>query len=114
MKKTISLALILAALFTYTIVQGDNAQDEVTITVTADKKTNFDMFHGSKGIVKGLTTPYEMKFSRTDSHFIFKSQKSKSNLKIEVKLNNQTALTAVWPITVVLITNSSYTTFGMD
>ena len=114
MQNTIVLALILAALCTYTIVQGDNIQDEVKITVTADKKTNFDMFLDRKGIVKGLTTPYEMKFSRTDSHFIFKSQKSKSNLRIKVEINNQTALTAEWPITVVLITNSSYTTFGMD
>ena len=113
MKKHIVLALILAALCTYTIVQGDNIEDEVKITVTADKKTTFDMFHNSK-VVKGLTTPYEMKFNRTDSHFIFKSQKPKTNLAIKVELNNQTTLTAEWPLTVVLITNSSFTTFGME
>jgi hypothetical protein len=113
MKKIIAVALILAALCTHTIVQGDNIEDEVKITVTADKKTTFDMFHDSNGVVKGLTTPYEMKFSRTASHFIFKSRKSKTNLKIKVELNNKTALTAEWPIAVLLITNSSFTTFGM-
>jgi hypothetical protein len=114
MRKIIAAALMFAALGTHTIVQGDNIEDEVKITVTADQKTTFDMFQSSHGVVKGLTTPYEMKFSRTDSHFIFKSQKSKTNLKIKVEVNNQTALTAEWPITVVLITNSSFTTFGME
>ena len=112
MKKSILTALFLIALCTYTIVQGDNIQDEVKITVTADKKTTFDMFHINQ-VVKGLTTPYEMKFNRADSHFIFKSHNAKTNLKIKVELNNQTTLTAEWPITVVLITNSSFTTFGM-
>ena len=114
MKKTIVLSLILAALCTYTIVQGDNIEDEVKITVTADKKTTFDMFHSTKGVLKGLTTPYEMKFTRTDSRFIFKSQKAKTNLKIEVKLKNKTALIADWPITVLEVTNSSMSTFGME
>lgn len=113
MKKTIFTALILTALCSYTIVQGDIFQDEVKITVTADKKTTFDMFHNSKGVVKGLSTPYEMKFNRADSHFIFKSHKSKTNLIIKVEINNQTALSAEWPIAVILITNSSFTTFGM-
>lgn len=114
MQKTIVVAFILAALCIYTFVHGDNIQDEVKITVTADKKTHFDMFHHRKGVVKGLTTPYEMKFNRTDSRFIFKSQKSKANLKIKVEINNKTALTAEWPITVLLITNSSCSTFGME
>src|SRR5688500_18008516 len=103
MKKIVVITLILATLSMYTIVQGDNIQDEVKITVTADKKTTFDMFHNSKGVLKGLTTPYEMKFTRTDSRFIFKSQKTRTNLKIKVELNNQTALTADWPITVLVV-----------
>ncbi len=104
---------MLAALCTYAIVQGQHFQDEVKITVTADKITTFDMFDGSQGVVKGLTTPYEIKFSRTDSHFIFKSLKAKSNLKIKVEMNNKETVEADWPITVLVITNSSCTTFGM-
>lgn len=112
-KNIVGAAFILVALCIYTFVHGNNIQDEVKITITADKKTNFDMFHDSE-VLKGLTTPYEMKFNRTDSRFIFKSQKSKSNLKIKVEVNNKTALTAEWPITVLLITNGSYSTFGME
>ena len=113
MKKLIVITLIFAVLCTYAIVQGRYFQDEVKITVTADKKTTFDMFDGSKGVVKGLTTPYEMKFSRTDSHFIFKSLNPKTSLKIKVEMNNKETVAADWPITVLVITNSSCTTFGM-
>ena len=113
MKKFILITLILAALSTYAIVQARQFQDEVKITVTADKKTTFDMFDDSQGVVKGLTTPYELKFSRTDSHFIFNSLKPKANLKIKVEMNNKETVTADWPITVLVITNGSCTTFGM-
>lgn len=113
MKKFIVISLMFLAMCTYAIVQASHFQDEVKITVTADKKTTFDMFDGSQGVLKGLTTPYEIKFSRTDSHFIFKSLKPKTNLKIKVELNNKETLAADWPITVLVITNSTCTTFGM-
>ena len=113
MRKIIAAALMFAALGTHTIVQGDNIEDEVKITVTADQKTTFDMFQSSHGVVKGLTTPYEMKFSRTDSHFIFKSLNPKTSLKIKVEMNNKETVAADWPITVLVITNGSCTTFGM-
>jgi len=114
MKTIVATAFLLTALCTYTIVQGDSIQDEVRITVTADQKTRFDMLDNSQGVLKGLTTPYEMKFDRTDSHFIFKSLKSESNLKIKVEVNNKTVVTANWPIAVLLITDGTFTTFGME
>lgn len=114
MKKSLLMFFLLGTLSTYTIVQGNNFDDEVKITVIAEKKTTFDMFHSAKGELKGLTTPYEMKFPRTDSQFIFRSKKAKTKLKIKVEVNDNTALTADWPITVLLITNGSMTTFGME
>ena len=114
MKKLIAGILItLMALSTYSIVEGDSLEDEVTITVTADKKTAFDMFHNSV-VRKGLTTPYEMKFNRTDSKFIFKTLKSKSDLRIEVKHNDNTVVTAEYPVAVLLVESDSYTAFGME
>ena len=115
MKRIISLTLIilLTGIVSSIQLQADNMNDEVTIFVTSEKKMKFDMFADSK-VVKGLTTPYEITFSRTDSHFIFKSLKPKSTLKIEVKVNDKTTLTADWPITVVIITNNVFKTFGME
>jgi hypothetical protein len=114
MKKIAIIVLVLVTLSTYSSVHGDSIQDQITITVTSDKKTTFDMFDSTKGMLKGLTTPYEMKFARTDSRFIFKSQKSKTDLKIKVELDDQTVVTADWPITVLVVTNSSVETFGME
>ena len=114
MKKLIVGSLVMLMAFsTYSIVEGDSMEDEVTITVTADKKTAFDMFYNSV-VKKGLTTPYEMKFRLTDSKFIFKTLKSKSDLKIEVKHNDRTVVIAEYPVAVLLVTSESYTAFGME
>ena len=114
MKKLVVGSLIMLMAFsTYSVVQGDGIEDEVTITVTAAKKTTFDMFH-NRVVKAGLTTPYEMKFDLTDSRFIFKTLKSKSDLKIVVKHNSKTVVIAEWPVAVLLITSESYTAFGMQ
>jgi len=114
MKKIIvGILILLMASSTYSVVQGDGIDDEVTITVTADKKTTFDMFHNSS-VKKGLTTPYQMKFNRTDSKFIFKTLESKSELKIEVKNNTKTIVRVEYPLAVLLITSEAYTAFGMQ
>jgi len=113
MKRLITILLTLLTVFTaYSIVQGDNIEAEVKITITADEKTTFDMFYNSK-VTKELTTPYEVKFKQSDARFIFKSVKSESSLKIKVEKDNQTRLTAEWPIAVLLITEDTFTIFGM-
>ena len=113
MKKMLLTTLILAILPAYTIVQGYHAKDEIKITVTADKKTTFDMFDNINGIVKGLKTPYEIKYTRTNSRFIFKALKGRADLKIKVEVNNQMAATAELPVVVVVVNDRSIETFGM-
>jgi hypothetical protein len=113
MKRILSLAAIifipLMMIFSFTTNPGD---DEIIITVTADKTTKFDMFQDSK-TTKGLKTPYEIRLKSTDSHFIFKSQNSTSKLKIEAKKKGA-ELYASWPITVLLIKGDKLTTFGIE
>src|SRR6267142_801149 len=113
MKKTILIfGLILTWVATLSF-RSTTETDEIRITVTADRKTEFDMFQDSK-VIKGLMTPYEIKTTTTDSRFIFRSKELKSSLNIKVEKGGKTRLTADWPITVVLIDKDKLTTFGID
>lgn len=112
MKKLFSVAAILCASMLIFSFTSASDEDEIIITVTADKSTKFDMFQDSK-TTKGLKTPYEIKLKSTDSHFIFKSQNSKSKLKIEAKKKGA-ELSASWPVTVLLIKDDKLTSFGID
>jgi hypothetical protein len=99
MKKTLLTTIIILTsviIFSFT-TKTDN--EEIIITVTADKPTKFDMFQNSK-TSKGLTTPYEIKIKSDDAKFIFKSSNSKSKLKIQAKQKGG-ELSATWPITVL-------------
>jgi hypothetical protein len=121
MKKNILIILIFlitGILFSFTTNSSD--RDEVTITVTADKETKFDMFQSGANIAtqRGLTTPYKLSVRTTDTKFIFKSQKLKP-LKVNVerlnnKNGNKASLFAGWPITVLLIKDDTMTAFGID
>jgi hypothetical protein len=112
MKKTLltTIAILTCAIIFSFTTNTDN--DEIVITVSADKPTKFDMFQNSK-TSKGLTTPYEIKLKSDDSRFIFKSKNSKTNLKIQAKKKGA-ELSATWPITVLLIDGDKLTTFGID
>jgi hypothetical protein len=114
MKKYIALItglIVIAGIFSFKGIGVD--ESEITVTVTSDKPEKFDMFRDVK-ITKGLTTPHEFKFRKSDSKFIFKSAKAKSTLKIDVKENGKTRVQADWPIIVLLIDGEKLTTFGMD
>ena len=114
MKSTaLTIFVILTSAIIFSFTPRNENEDEIKITVTADKQTTFDMFQDSK-TTKGLTTPYEIKVKTVDGKFIFKSTKLKSSLKIKVEKNGKTRLTAEWPITVVLLDSEELTTFGMD
>jgi hypothetical protein len=112
MKKVFSLiAVIVASLLVFSFSLTPDTE-EIVITITADKATKFDMFQDSK-TTKGLKTPYEIRLKSTDSHFIFRSQNTKSTLKIEAKKKGA-ELYASWPVTVLLIKGDKLTTFGID
>jgi uncharacterized protein YxeA len=112
MKKTLltTIAILTCVIiFSFTV---NTENDEIIITVSADKPTKFDMSQNSK-TSKGLTTPYEIKLKSDDSRFIFKSNNSKTNLKIQAKKKGA-ELSATWPIAVLLIDGDKMTTFGID
>lgn len=112
-KKSLTTLVVLTSIILFSFTTTHDNASEITITVTSEKQRTFDMFQDSK-TTRGLTTPYEIKVKTTDGRFIFRSAKSKSSLKIKVERDGRTALTAEWPITVVLIDNDKLTTFGMD
>jgi hypothetical protein len=112
MKKALLTTIVILTsviIFSFT-TKTDN--DEIVITVNADKPTKFDMFQNSK-TTKGLTTPYEIKLKSEDSRFIFKSKNGKTNLKIQAKKKGA-ELSATWPITVLLVDGDKMTTFGIE
>jgi len=111
MKKTILTTIIIltsAIIFSFRTT-SDN--EEIIITVSADKQTTFDMFQDSR-VVKGLKTPYELKIN-SDSKFIFKSKNSKSSLKMQARKKGGSVMGS-WPIIVLLINGDSMSTFGID
>ena len=112
-KKSLTTLVVLTSIILFSFTTTHDNASEITITVTSEKQRTFDMFQDRK-TTRGLITPYEIKVKTTDGRFIFRSAKSKSSLKIKVERDGRTALTAEWPITVVLIDNDKLTTFGMD
>jgi hypothetical protein len=112
MKRILSVAAIIFVSLMILSFTANPVDEDIIITVTADKPTKFDMFQDSK-TTKGLKTPYEIRLKSTDSHFIFKSQNSKSKLKIEANKKGA-ELYASWPITVLLIKGDKLTTFGIE
>jgi hypothetical protein len=110
-KRLLTTIVILTSLIIFSFkTTTDN--EEIIITVSADKQTTFDMFQDSK-TVKGLKTPYQIKLKSDESRFIFKSKNPKTSLKIEAKKKGA-KLSATWPITVLLIDGDKLTTFGID
>src|SRR5258707_14082731 len=123
--KKVSLILLLiltiAAISSFT----NSDESEITITVTSDKKTAFDLFqvtdlsnsNGDGRTIRGLTTPYKLNVKSRNGRFIFKSTKLKSSLKIMVESNKNTdkaLLQSDWPIIVLLINQGNVETFGID
>ncbi|MEO5599309.1 MAG: hypothetical protein ABIR06_00135 [Cyclobacteriaceae bacterium] len=112
-KKALTILVVLTTVILLSFTTANVSISEIKITVTSEKQRTFDMFQNSR-TTKGLTTPYEIKLKTIDGKFIFKSTKLKSSLKIKVERDGKTALTAEWPIIVVLIDNDKLTTFGID
>ena len=113
-KLLLTIAVVLASMLIWSFATPPDG-DEITISITADKPTKFDMFQHSSTVksAKGLTTPYEIKLNSTDSKFIFKSSDQKATLKMEAK-GGGGSVSASWPIIVLLIDGRTKTTFGMD
>jgi hypothetical protein len=112
MKKTVLITvIILTSALVFSFTEKHNI-DEVIITITSDKPAKFDMRQDSV-VVKGLTTPHEIKLRSTNSRFIFKSTTPKANVTIEAKKKGA-KITASWPITVLLINENELSTFGID
>ena len=113
MKKIIlAIAVILTSVAIFSFTKKNKNTDEITITVTADKQTKFDMFQDDK-ITKGLITPYEFKTNYYEHDFIFKSVGANSHFKINVT-SKDSKMTADWPVTVLLIRNEKWSIFGID
>jgi len=85
--------------------------NDVKITIQSDKPIEFDLLMDSK-TTRGLTTPYELVVTETDSKMIFKSRHENSVLKIKVQ-RKKTVLTSDWPITVLLIEKDKLSSFGI-
>ncbi len=114
MKKTISILLVvLASLFFFAFVAITNDNNEIKITVNAEKQTKFDMSHNGKTI-KGLKTPYEITIITSDDNFIFKAENMKTNLKVKAERPNKSRMIGEWPIVVIVIDNDKMSTFGLE
>ena len=114
MKKTIfPILLLLVAALVFSFRNDGPAEEKFTITVTADKPSTFDMLQDGK-IERGLTTPYVVKVDAgKDSKFIFKSKSGTTGFHINCE-GMKGKLDANWPITVLVISGASVSTFGMD
>ena len=104
------LVLLVALVTSFTGEVKNSAK--VKITVTASRPTSFDMFQNDK-VVKGLSTPYEMKVEAVENKFIFKSSDSKSVLKINIERGKDEKISTDWPVTVVLIDDEKISSIGM-
>lgn len=88
-------------------------EDRVEVTVTSDKPSRFDLHMYKEGkILKGLVTPYMFTVDRNVAHYILKSAKPRSEIRMEVKRNGKTALTANWALIVLTRNNDELSTFG--
>ena len=113
MKKIIiSISVVLASIIIVSFRPNKNkGNNETVITVTADKQTTFEMFQNDK-VTKGLVTPYELKFNSDLGKFVFKAS---DNSILHVHLTNRNSkLSANMVVTVILMTNETIETFGID
>jgi len=112
MKKIIfypAILLVSVIAFSFRVPKPAN---EITITVSAAKPTKFDMNQDGK-LTKGLVTPYKMTINSNDAKLMFRSAKHNSGFNIDVTGGNGT-LKADWAVTVVVISPTGISTFGMD
>jgi hypothetical protein len=114
MKKAIFPILItFTALLFFSFRPQRVVEEKFTITVTADKQTHFDMLQDGD-ITKGLTTPYVLTVDpKKESKFIFKSENGSKGFRIDLE-GMRSKLTANWPITVLVISSATVSTFGME
>lgn len=104
---------VLASALIFSFSHNRVEADKITVTVTADKPTTFDMYC-NQSTKKGLKTPYELTLSAAEAKFIFRTQSSANPVKISMRNGYGGSLTANWPVTVVLIDRDMMTTFGID
>lgn len=112
MKKVIlASVLILTSVMIFSFTPKPE-KEEITVTVTAGKETMFDMSQNGK-TVKGLTTPYTIKFKTDNEDFIFKLRDSSSNLSVKAESRKGKISTNGYQITVLVIDGSKWSVFGM-
>ena len=118
MKKLILISLAIAisgCMLAFKNISETSTQ--VTITVTSDKVTTFDMLqllNSKDRIVRTfLKTPYKLTLNVVEGKFIFRTLDKDSKVLIKFEKQNM-ELKADWPVTVVTILNDSMMTFGMD
>lgn len=113
MKKAIvAVVLILTSVVIFYFITKQE-KEEITVTVTADTETMFDMAQNG-ATVRGLTTPYETKFRTDDANFIFKPRDSNANLIITAESKTGKILAKDGRIMVLVIDGRKWSTFGMD
>jgi hypothetical protein len=112
MKKIIFYPAILLLSVIAVSFKAPKSTNEIIITVSAAKPTKFDMNQDGK-LTKGLVTPYKITITSNDAKFIFKSAKHSSGINIDVAGGNG-ILKADWATTVVIISPTGISTFGMD
>ncbi len=112
MKKIIfSTVVILTSVLVFSF-KSAKIDNEITITVTADKQTSFDMNRDGE-ITKSLVTPYKMTINSNDSRFIFRAASKSPGFQVTATTKDS-KLTADWQVTVLIVSNRSVYTFGMD
>jgi hypothetical protein len=89
--------------------------DKVEVTITSTKPLNFDLhMYKEAKTLRALTTPYTFSVDNDMAQYIFKSSKPESELKMEVKRNGKTTLTASWSLIVLTRNHKELSTFGLN
>lgn len=112
MKKAILASVLILTSVVILSFTTKPEKEEITVIVTADKETIFDMSQNGK-TVRGLTTPYKIKFKTNDEDFIFKTRDSSSNITINAESGKEKISANGYQITVLVIDGGKWSTFGM-
>ena len=115
MKKTSKIAtILLVSLFALSFGVQSTSDEQTTIKVSASQPTEFDMYQEGNNISRKLKTPFELKLTKQNDRFIFKSLEQNTSLKVTLEKEHGVILMGHWPIVVLLVEQGKVTTFGME
>jgi hypothetical protein len=111
------VSVILLTLLTTSFKVAKQDPNVITITVSGDESTVFNMTEkvNSKQtiILTSQTVPFEMKVKVSEAKFLFKAQDLNSKMKVEITQGNG-VLTADWSTSIFEIGKGMSKVYGMN